>query len=130
MSFFPLGGFTPLQSSTLDEAAAELGTAAMVVALAWLPQQSANLLLIPVTSSVAHLRENLSAPKLELPGEAERDAAPVTGLVRDRPTAPALLGISIGSRDYHENIALASIRAADWHLRASPPALFARRAMN
>jgi aryl-alcohol dehydrogenase-like predicted oxidoreductase len=67
--FFPLGGFTPLQSSTLDEAAADLGTTPMVVALAWLLQRSPNILLIPGTSSVAHLRENLSAAELELPGE-------------------------------------------------------------
>jgi aryl-alcohol dehydrogenase-like predicted oxidoreductase len=67
--FFPLGGFTPLQSSTLDEAAAELGATPMVVALAWLLQRSPNILLIPGTSSVAHLRVNLSAAELVLPGE-------------------------------------------------------------
>jgi len=65
--FFPLGGFTPLQSSTLDDAAKELGTTPMVVALAWLLQRSPNILLIPGTSSLAHLRENLSAAELELP---------------------------------------------------------------
>jgi aryl-alcohol dehydrogenase-like predicted oxidoreductase len=67
--FFPLGGFTPLQSSVLDEAAAELGVPPMVVALAWLLQRSPNVLLIPGTSSVGHLRENLSAAALPLPGE-------------------------------------------------------------
>jgi len=67
--FFPLGGFTPLQSSTLDDAAKELGTTPMVVALAWLLQRSPNMLLIPGTSSVGHLRENLSAAGMELPEE-------------------------------------------------------------
>jgi aryl-alcohol dehydrogenase-like predicted oxidoreductase len=67
--YFPLGGFTPLQSSTLDEAAAKLGTTPMVVALAWLLQRSPNVLLIPGTSSVGHLRENISAASLEIPLE-------------------------------------------------------------
>jgi pyridoxine 4-dehydrogenase len=67
--FFPLGGFTPLQSSTLDDAAAALQTTPMVVALAWLLQRSPNMLLIPGTSSVAHLRENLSAASIELSGD-------------------------------------------------------------
>lgn len=67
--FFPLGGFTPLQSSVLDDAASALQTTPMVVALAWLLQRSPNMLLIPGTSSLAHLRENLSAASLELPGE-------------------------------------------------------------
>jgi aryl-alcohol dehydrogenase-like predicted oxidoreductase len=67
--FFPLGGFTPLQSSTLDDAAAALSTTPMVVALAWLLQRSPNVLLIPGTSSIAHLRENLSAASVELPLE-------------------------------------------------------------
>jgi pyridoxine 4-dehydrogenase len=65
--YFPLGGFSPLQSSTLDEAAAALGATPMVIALAWLLQRSPNVLLIPGTSSVGHLRENLSAAGLELP---------------------------------------------------------------
>ena len=71
--YFPLGGFTPLQSSTLDDAAAALGATPMVVALAWLLQRSPNMLLIPGTSSVAHLRENLSAASLELPEEILRE---------------------------------------------------------
>ncbi len=65
--FFPLGGFTPLQSSTLDDAASALHTTPIVVALAWLLQRSPNILLIPGTSSVAHLRENISAASLQLP---------------------------------------------------------------
>ncbi|MEL6456457.1 MAG: aldo/keto reductase family oxidoreductase [Cyanobacteria bacterium J06623_5] len=65
--FFPLGGFTPLQSSALETAAASLETTPMQVALAWLLQRSANILLIPGTSSVAHLRENLKAATLQLP---------------------------------------------------------------
>jgi len=74
--FFPLGGFTPLQSSELDTAAATLGATPMQVALAWLLQRSPNILLIPGTSSLGHLRENLSAATLELPAEmlAELDS--------------------------------------------------------
>jgi len=67
--FFPLGGFTPLQSSTLDEAAAAVNSTPMQVALAWLLQRSPNILLIPGTSSIGHLRENLAAAELQLPGE-------------------------------------------------------------
>jgi aryl-alcohol dehydrogenase-like predicted oxidoreductase len=74
--FFPLGGFTPLQSSTLSEVAARLGATQMQVALAWLLHRSRNILLIPGTSSVAHLRENLGAGELALSGKvvAELDA--------------------------------------------------------
>jgi aryl-alcohol dehydrogenase-like predicted oxidoreductase len=64
--FFPLGGFTPLQSSTLSDVAKRLAVTPMQVALAWLLQRSPNILLIPGTSSVAHLRENLAAEKLKL----------------------------------------------------------------
>jgi aryl-alcohol dehydrogenase-like predicted oxidoreductase len=64
--FFPLGGFTPLQSSTLSDVAARLGATPMQVALAWLLQRSPNILLIPGTSSVTHLRENLGAGQLTL----------------------------------------------------------------
>jgi pyridoxine 4-dehydrogenase len=67
--FFPLGGFSPLQSSALDEAAASLQSTPMQVALAWLLQRSPNILLIPGTSSAAHLRENLKAATLPLPPE-------------------------------------------------------------
>ena len=68
--FFPLGGFTPLQSSVVDEVAASLEATPMQVALAWLLQRSPNILLIPGTSSVEHLRENLEAAGLELPSSA------------------------------------------------------------
>lgn len=67
--FFPLGGFTPLQSSTLSAVAGRLDATPMQVALAWLLRRSPNILLIPGTSSVAHLRENLAAAELELPDE-------------------------------------------------------------
>ena len=67
--FFPLGGFTPLQSSALDTAAASLRATPMQVALAWLLQKSPNILLIPGTSSVDHLRENLKAATLHIPSE-------------------------------------------------------------
>jgi pyridoxine 4-dehydrogenase len=67
--FFPLGGFSPLQSSTLSDVAARLGATPMQVALAWLLNRSPNILLIPGTSSVAHLRENLSAAELQLTDE-------------------------------------------------------------
>jgi pyridoxine 4-dehydrogenase len=82
--FFPLGGFTPLQSSTLSDVAGRLGATPMQVAMAWLLHRSPNILLIPGTSSVAHLRENLAASQLTLPPEilAELDgiaaAAPAT----------------------------------------------------
>jgi aryl-alcohol dehydrogenase-like predicted oxidoreductase len=65
--YFPLGGFTPLQSDTLGSVAARLGTTPMAVALAWLLQRSPNILLIPGTSSVAHLRDNIAGAALELP---------------------------------------------------------------
>jgi pyridoxine 4-dehydrogenase len=65
--FFPLGGFTPLQSAALDAAAASLRSTPMQVALAWLLHRSPNILLIPGTSSVQHLRENLAAAALRLP---------------------------------------------------------------
>ncbi|MHC9001870.1 aldo/keto reductase family oxidoreductase [Enterobacter adelaidei] len=68
--FFPLGGFKPLQSSGLQAVADSLGATAMQVALAWLLQRSPNILLIPGTSSVAHLRQNLAAGELHLPPEA------------------------------------------------------------
>jgi len=68
--FFPLGGFTPLQASELNEVAAVLGATPMQVALAWLLQRAPNILLIPGTSSLGHLRENLAAAELELPAEA------------------------------------------------------------
>lgn len=68
--FFPLGGFTPLQSSTLSDVARRLDATPMQVALAWLLQRSPNILLIPGTSSVGHLRENLAAASLKLPGDA------------------------------------------------------------
>jgi len=71
--FFPLGGFTPLQSSALDAAAASLKATPMQVALAWLLQRSANILLIPGTSSLAHLRENLAASRLQIPSEVIAD---------------------------------------------------------
>ena len=68
--FFPLGGFSPLQSDALTGVAAELGATPMQVALAWLLRRSPNILLIPGTSSVAHLRENLAAAELMLPDDA------------------------------------------------------------
>lgn len=68
--FFPLGGFTPLQSSTLSEVANELGATPMQVALAWLLHRAPNILLIPGTSSVAHLRENVAAASLVLPAKS------------------------------------------------------------
>jgi pyridoxine 4-dehydrogenase len=67
--FFPLGGFSPLQSEELSNIASEIGATPMQVALAWLLQRSPNILLIPGTSSRAHLRENLAAAELELSGE-------------------------------------------------------------
>ncbi len=71
--FFPLGGFTPLQSSTLSDVAARLDATPIQVALAWLLQRSHNILVIPGTSSVEHLRENLQASMLQIPPELIAD---------------------------------------------------------
>ncbi len=71
--FFPLGGFTPLQSSTLSAVAQRLGATPMQVALAWLLRRAPNMLLIPGTSSLTHLRENLAAAELDLPHDALRE---------------------------------------------------------
>jgi len=71
--FFPLGGFSPLQSSALNAAAASLRATPMQVALAWLLQRSPNILLIPGTSSVEHLRENLQASTIQIPSEVLAD---------------------------------------------------------
>jgi pyridoxine 4-dehydrogenase len=71
--FFPLGGFNPLQSSTLSEVAGRLGATPMQVALAWLLHRAPNILLIPGTSSVAHLQENLAAAARALPDDAVRE---------------------------------------------------------
>ena len=70
--FFPLGGFTPLQSSTLSEVADSLGATPMQVALAWLLRRAPHILLIPGTSSLAHVRENLAAAELNLPDEVRQ----------------------------------------------------------
>ena len=71
--FFPLGGFSPLQSSVLESTATALNATPLQVALAWLLQRSPNILLIPGTSSVDHLRENLKAADLQLPPQAVKD---------------------------------------------------------
>jgi aryl-alcohol dehydrogenase-like predicted oxidoreductase len=78
--FFPLGGFTPLQSSTLSEVAARLGATPMQVALAWLLRRAPNILLIPGTSSVAHLRENLAAAGCALPDDAVEALDSIAGV--------------------------------------------------
>jgi len=77
--FFPLGGFTPLQSSALDAAAASLDATPMQVALAWLLQRSPNILLIPGTSSIEHLRENLQSSMLQIPPEVITDLDAIAG---------------------------------------------------
>jgi len=71
--YFPLGGFTPLQSGALQAVADRLGATPMAVALAWLLRRSPNILLIPGTSSVAHLRENVASAALALPADAAAD---------------------------------------------------------
>jgi pyridoxine 4-dehydrogenase len=76
--FFPLGGFTPLQSSALNAAAASLRATPMQVALAWLLQRSPNILLIPGTSSLEHLRENLQAAMLQIPSDVLADLNPIS----------------------------------------------------
>ena len=77
--FFPLGGFSPLQSAALSDVAARLKATPMQVALAWLLQRSPNILLIPGTSSVAHLHENLAAASLTLPEEAVAELNAIGG---------------------------------------------------
>jgi pyridoxine 4-dehydrogenase len=82
--YFPLGGFSPLQSSILSDVARRLSATPMKVALAWLLRRAPNILLIPGTSSVAHLRENLSAAELDLPQEA---LTALDGVAADRAMA-------------------------------------------
>jgi pyridoxine 4-dehydrogenase len=77
--YFPLGGFSPLQSDTLEEVARSLDASPMSVALAWLLQRSPNILLIPGTSSVAHLRENVAGAGLTLPAEAVKRLNSIAG---------------------------------------------------
>jgi aryl-alcohol dehydrogenase-like predicted oxidoreductase len=77
--YFPLGGFSPLQSEVLATVAAKLGASPMSVALSWLLQRSPNILLIPGTSSVAHLRENVAGAGLELPSDALADLNAIAG---------------------------------------------------
>ena len=77
--YFPLGGFSPLQSATLSDVAARLDATPMQVALAWLLQRSPNILLIPGTSSIAHLQENLAAGQLILPEEAIGELDKIAG---------------------------------------------------
>ncbi len=77
--YFPLGGFTPLQSSALESVASRLEASPMAVALAWLLQRSPNLLLIPGTSSVAHLRENATGAALALPQDALHELNAIAG---------------------------------------------------
>jgi pyridoxine 4-dehydrogenase len=78
-AYFPLGGFTPLQSATLDRVAARLGASPHQVALAWLLRRSPTMVLIPGTSSVAHLRENIAAADLVLPPEAVAELDTIAG---------------------------------------------------
>jgi len=77
--YFPLGGFSPLQSDTLSSVAARFDTTPMAVALAWLLQRSPNILLIPGTSSVEHLRENVAAADLHLPDDAIKELDDIAG---------------------------------------------------
>jgi pyridoxine 4-dehydrogenase len=77
--YFPLGGFTPLQSDALSTVAAELQSTPMAVALAWLLQRSPNILLIPGTSSVTHLRENVAGAALALPADALKKLDAIAG---------------------------------------------------
>jgi len=76
--FFPLGGFSPLQSTILSGVARRLGATPMQVALAWLLKRAPNILLIPGTSTLAHLRENLAAAGLDLPDDVTRDLEGIT----------------------------------------------------
>jgi pyridoxine 4-dehydrogenase len=80
--FFPLGGFTPLQLSVLDQVAESMQVTPMQIALAWLLHRSPNILLIPGTSSIKHLRENLNAATLELPSEVISELDAIAETVR------------------------------------------------
>ncbi|MBB6482828.1 aldo/keto reductase family oxidoreductase [Rhizobium lusitanum] len=77
--FFPLGGFTPLQSSTLSDVATRVNTTPMQVALAWLLHRAPNILLIPGTSSLSHLQQNIAAAGLTLPGDAIAELDRIAG---------------------------------------------------
>jgi aryl-alcohol dehydrogenase-like predicted oxidoreductase len=88
-AFFPLGGFSPLQSRTLTDVAARLGASPQQVALAWLLQRSPSMVLIPGTSSVAHLRENVAAADLDLPADAIAELDAVSASASADPAAPA-----------------------------------------
>jgi aryl-alcohol dehydrogenase-like predicted oxidoreductase len=77
--YFPLGGFSPLQSQELEAVAQRLGQTPHAVALAWLLQRSPNILLIPGTSSVAHLRDNVAAAALDLPADAVAELDKIGG---------------------------------------------------
>ncbi len=81
--FFPLGGFTPLQSTTLSDVAVRLDATPMQVALAWLLQRSRNILVIPGTSSIEHLRENLRSSMLQIPSEVIADLDAIGGNARN-----------------------------------------------
>ena len=81
--FFPLGGFTPLQSATLTDVAVRLNATPMQVALAWLLQRSPNILVIPGTSSIEHLRENLQSAMLQIPPEVIADLDAIGGNARN-----------------------------------------------
>jgi diketogulonate reductase-like aldo/keto reductase len=95
--FFPLGGFTPLQSSTLSEVATRRGATPMQVALAWLLHRAPNILLIPGTSSIAHLHENLAAAELALTDTTLAELGAIDG---ERLSASAVnaLGTAIGEQ--------------------------------
>ena len=84
--FFPLGGFTPLQSTVLSDVAARLDATPMQVALAWLLHRSPNILLIPGTSTVAHLRENLAAARIRLPAAMIAELDGIAGADRQPPS--------------------------------------------
>jgi pyridoxine 4-dehydrogenase len=94
--YFPLGGFSPLQSSTLSDVARRLGATPMQVALAWLLRRAANIALIPGTSSLAHLRENLAVAALALPDDALRELDGVALM----PPADAAPSPSVGARSH------------------------------
>jgi pyridoxine 4-dehydrogenase len=85
--YFPLGGFSPLQSDTLFGVAARLDTTPMTVALAWLLQRSPNILLIPGTSSVEHLRENVAGAGMQLPDDAIKELEDLAGKAFQHKTA-------------------------------------------
>ena len=124
--FFPLGGFTPLQSTALTEVATRLSATPMQVALAWLLQRAPNILLIPGTSSLEHLRENLAAASLNAAARRADRAGRDRKKLRDRVTSASLLPPGEGGARSATDEGLLKGKGAPC-ARTLTPTLFRRR---